>query len=417
MLTKDLLRYQVHKQDVRPQLVEPDSPELLEFAESLLALFAQTDSQTRTSLQEQVNDAIAEFPDHVNIARGLEKLLLDRTEFDEDASGELPILREKVFAASGPKLAEGLPENPEDFRQEIAAALGETPEALEAQLYQDLPAHQPVLAFRPLSPEGLLHRYNCAQVQGLLIRCAKLDLEFPDTEPARLRQLLKSLRFHQLLARISRTPNGQTLMQVDGPLSLFMQTQKYGMNLANFFPALLHQPDWKLRAEVQVRKSETHLLELDSSCGIRSHYRPFLAYVPESVQLLQQNMAAKLPEWTLEEATDFLALEGEQYCFPDFLLKHQDGAQVPLELFHGWHRGPLADRLTQLEGATPPPLLLGVARSLLKDAELSERLERSEYFQSHGFLFRDTPSVERLRPVLERWLGCPSSEDLPLFRH
>ena len=416
MLTKDLLRYRVHKQGVHPQLLEPDSPELLAFAESLLALFAETNGQTRTSLQERVNHAIAEFPDNVTIARGLEKLLLDRTKFDEDTSGELPALREKVFAASGAQLASGLPEHPEEYRREIAVAFGVTPEALEAQLYQDLSAHHPVLAFKPLSPEGLLHRYNCAQVQGLLIRCAKLDLEFPESEPARLRQLLKSLRFHQLLARISRTPDGATLVQVDGPLSLFVQTQKYGFNLANFFPALLHQPGWILRAEVQVRKSETHQLKLDSSCGIRSHYRPFLAYVPEALQLLQQNVAAKLPEWTLEAATDFLALEGEQYCFPDFLLKHQSGTQVPLELFHGWHTGPLRARLAHLANCPEPPLLLGIARTLLKDVELNGLLEASDYFQSYGFLFRDTPSVERLRPVLERWLGLEDSEGLPLFR-
>jgi predicted nuclease of restriction endonuclease-like RecB superfamily len=72
----------VHKQGVHPQLLEPDSPELLAFAESLLALFAETNGQTRTSLQERVNHAIAEFPDNVTIARGLEKLLLDRTKFE-----------------------------------------------------------------------------------------------------------------------------------------------------------------------------------------------------------------------------------------------------------------------------------------------------------------------------------------------
>ena len=54
--------------------------------------------------------------------------------------------------------------------------------------------------------------------------------------------------------------------------------------------------------------------------------------------------------------------------------------------------------------------MLGIARTLLKDVELSGLLEASDYFQSYGFLFRDTPSVEWLRPVLERWLGLEDSE-------
>ena len=113
MLTKDLVRYRVHKQRIHPQFVDPNSPELLAFAESLLALFAGASGQTRTSLQGQVNDVIAVFPDNVTIARGLEKLLFDRTEFDEDASGDHLAFRKKVFIASGPKLAGELPEHPE----------------------------------------------------------------------------------------------------------------------------------------------------------------------------------------------------------------------------------------------------------------------------------------------------------------
>ena len=37
-------------------------------------------------------------------------------------------------------------------------------------LYSDLPEHRKILSFEVLAPEALLHRYNCAQIQGLILR-------------------------------------------------------------------------------------------------------------------------------------------------------------------------------------------------------------------------------------------------------
>ena len=45
--------------------------------------------------------------------------------------------------------------------------------------------------------------------------------------------------------------------------------------------------------------------------------------------------------------------------------------------------------------------MLGVDRSLLRDEELAARLESSAWFQAHGFLFRDYPTVERVQKALQ----------------
>ena len=127
-----------------------------------------------------------------------------------------------------------------------------------------------------------------------------------------------------MLAKISFDYKKRKLieMEIDGPLSLFLQTQKYGLNLANFFPAVLHQPEWELDAIIRIHKNKTYILQLDQSCGIRSHLRQFLAYVPEEIQKLGQQLAKKLADWTLSSSIDFVSLSGENVCFPDYFLKH-----------------------------------------------------------------------------------------------
>jgi len=240
----------------------------------------------------------------------------------------------------------------------------------------------------------------------LLLRSENITVKLPASSAASMRQLLKYLRFNKLLAKISFDHNKRKplFMQIDGPLSMFLQTQKYGLNLANFFPAVLHQPEWELNATVRIHKNRTYILQLDQSCGIRSHLRQFLAYVPEEIKMLSQQLAKKLPEWTLSSSNDFVNLSGENLCFPDYLLKHISGKKVQLELFHNWHSAPLISRLFHLDAQKEAPLLIGINRSLLKNKDVANKLESSPYYSRFGFIFRDVPTTAMLLPRLETWL-------------
>jgi predicted nuclease of restriction endonuclease-like RecB superfamily len=97
-------------------------------------------------------------------------------------------------------------------------------------------------------------------------------------------------------------------------------------------------------------------------------------------------------------------LIGESLCFPDYLLTHNSGKKVALELFHTWHAAPLRNRLQQLDEQNEFPLLIGVNRSLLKNTELVEQIESSPYFSRFGFYFREVPTAAKIIPLLEEWI-------------
>ena len=370
----------------------------------------------REKLEDNTKQVLDAFPGNAVVGRGLEKLLLDRTEFDTEAKTELSELREKIFSHSSAILKGkgqrrhqnfkvGVEFDLGEYRSEVAQQIGISALELVNQLYGDLPPFQKVLGFRKISAEGLLHRYNCAQIQGLLLRCEAMTIHLADSRSAKLRQLMKYLRFNKLLCSIRRNKDhGKSLvLEIDGPLSIFVNTQKYGFNLANFFPAILHQTRWELKAEVRIRKNQSHTLDLNQTCGIRSHYRQFISYVPEEIKLLSQQIANKIPAWELTSTADYLQFTGESVCFPDFLFTHSSGKKVAMELFHTWHSAPLVERLNQLEAQNSAPLLLGVNRNLLNNDELTEKLESSLYFSRFGFYFRDGPTISKIIPLLDEW--------------
>ncbi|MBT5794796.1 MAG: DUF790 family protein [Deltaproteobacteria bacterium] len=417
MLTKELLCYRTNRGKIIPKLINPEAVKLIEIAEELIAVFSGSVGDIRERLEDSTKQVLDVFPGSAVVGRGFEKLLLDRTEFDTTAKTELSELREKIFSRSSSLLkGEGnvglrgfeAGDNAvlEEYRNAVAQEIGLSAGELASQLYGDLPPFQKVLGFRKMSADGLLHRYNCAQIQGLLLRCEAMTIRLPESGAARLRQLLKYLRFNKLLCRISHNKDKakSLVLTVDGPLSMFVQTQKYGFNLANLFPAILHQPNWELEAEVRIRKDQLHSLHLDQTCGIRSHYRQFLSYVPEEIALFSQQLAKKIPSWQLTSSSDYVPLVGESLCFPDYLLTHSSGKKVAMELFHTWHAAPLRNRLQQLDAQNGFPLLIGVNRSLLKNEELAEKVESSPYFSRFGFYFREAPTAAKIIPLLDEWL-------------
>ena len=407
MLTKDLLRYKIQSGQIYPQFVDPNDNKLLAISAQLISVFEESPDKKRSTLLEASKHVIDSTSGTLVVKRGLEKLLLDRTKFDTTPNEGLIAFRQKLFTDTSQLLSQEQFQNYADYQRKVLQiveneSLSEDGE-LSDRLYADLPSGQRVLSFKTLSPEHGLHRYNTAQVQGLLLHCNSLTLKLTDSMTAELRQLFKYLRFNQLLSTIrkEKTEN-EDLFQitVDGPLNLFFKTKRYGMNLANFFVAVLHQSKWELTAEIQFRNKRSSRLCLDESCGIKPISQQFLAYIPEDIQLFQEMLRNKTDDWQIRPGSQFLPLAGDFYCFPDYQLIHTSGVEVAIELFHPWHQGHLLARLNTFTEQTGTPLILGVSKELEKKPIIADALEASAYFSRCGFTFRDIPTMGALLPIL-----------------
>lgn len=403
MLTKDLLRYKTKNGQISPQFVNPADNQLLAIAEQLIAVFEESLDKPRATLLESTKHIIDSTPGAPIVKRGLEKLLLDRTEFDTTPNEELIAFRQKLFMETSRLLSQEQFENYTDYQCKVSRTIAdESPieeTELRVKLYADLPSSQPALTFNTLSAEHLLHRYNTAQVQGLLLHSNTLTLKLTDSMTAELRQLFKYLRFNQLLSTI-RKEEELYQISVDGPLNLFYKTKRYGMNLANFFVAVLHQPKWELTAEIQFRNNQRYRLSLDESCGIKPISQQFLAYIPEDIQLFQTMLRNKTDDWQIRPGSQFIPLPGDLYCFPDYQVVHKSGVETAIELFHPWHQGHLIARLNTLAEQTEVSLILGVSKELEKKPLIAEALAASAYYSQFGFTFRDVPTIRTLLPIL-----------------
>ncbi|NJL28066.1 MAG: DUF790 family protein, partial [Thermoanaerobaculia bacterium] len=176
-------------------------------------------------------------------------------------------LRRAVFEAAATVYQAGAhePERMFHFHRDevlaqVATELAVSPGDLEQGLYADLKDEQILQSFEPCKAPWLLERYNLALAQGVLLRATELTLELSGLDPGQLRALFRKIKFFQLMHTVRGDGRGGFVVHLDGPVSLFKSSLKYGLQMASFLPTLLHFDGWKLEAEIAWGKRASGVL-------------------------------------------------------------------------------------------------------------------------------------------------------------
>src|SRR6202035_3376279 len=138
--------------------------------------------------------------------------------------------------------------------------------------FADLKSEQRLVRFKDISAERLLQRYNEALAQAVLLRSTRVHVIVRHESPQRVRQLLRLVKFHRLVCEVEKLGAGVQL-HLDGPLSLFSATNKYGLQLALFLPAVLLCKDFELKADLRWGpEKKPRTFQLTPRDGLVSHY-------------------------------------------------------------------------------------------------------------------------------------------------
>lgn len=399
MLTADLVEARVVRGKIVPAYVGGDGS-ALEIAASAIALFQDAVGRSRGELESELRQLGGVRREYL-LQRGFAKLLFDRCEFVTGLSDDLdaPELRRRVFSAAARRWLDSGPRgiDADALRAELAPQFGLDADALRRLLYADLKEEQIIAKFDALSPHELVERYDLALCQAVLLRATRLEVELPPQSAAVYRALFRAIKFHQLLFEVEGRAEEGYRITLDGPLSLFSAASKYGLQLAQFVPHLLHAAGFAARATVAWGQSRTlRTFEFSHQNGFAPPNRLLGGFVPEELNWFVEQFTKLESEWNVSDQSEIVDLGGRGVLVADFVFTHRGtGLVVPFEVLGYWRRSALESRLRLIRQHGTADLLLGIGRDLRVDEESLEDLPGEVY------VFRSVPIAREVRERLD----------------
>ena len=399
MLTSDLAMSYQRGDRIQPRYINPSDDNYLQVAGDLIALVREHESRSRAELEQALQDYVGTGTDY-RILRGLIKLLMDRCAFETPGTIEPFEIRRALFLkAKSHHPVVASEETGQRVIEETASQLGRSTDEIVSGLYADLWTNQTLTAFEPLSARELLDGYNLAQAQALLYRAIEMRLTVEPREIAGFRQLFAAIKSYRLMHTIHGSPSTGYEIRLSGPVSIFHRSQKYGVQMAVFLPALLACEGWSMRAEISVKSGRAAFFELNSKeTRLSSPY----SFESQGRNAIAEKLIASWPKaggpWSLEPGEEIINL-GENVFIPDFTLRHEDGRVAHLELMGFWTPKYLGERLKQFQRAGYDKFVLAASEELRGSREAPTNLP------PNVIIYKTSLSADAIRKTAEEVAG------------
>jgi len=360
MLTGDLALSWRRGNKVGPRYIDESDKYYIEVARDLIDIFREHKERRRAEIEEELDEYVGAGTDY-RIMRGLIKLLTDRCLFETATISDPSEIRRALFLKARAHHPVAVITR-EQIVSEVAAELNCSAEAIAEGLYGDLTANQRLIDFEELSATELIDRYNLAQAQALLYRCIAMELKIEPQDTVGYRRLFDAIKKYRLIHAIRGSAVAGYEITLSGPVSIFHRSQKYGVQMAVFLPALIACKRWSLRAEIDMKSRGSAFFELQSNqTRLRSDYLGEYAIENSFIEKL----SAKWRDdgWTLERTNEVIDL-GIGAFIPDFVLQRDGAEPVYLEILGFWTPRYLSERLKEFEAARFRNFLLAVSDEL-----------------------------------------------------
>lgn len=366
MLRGEHVMARAYRGKLTPHRLDTDNEYAIETVRALCELYEEHHGRPRRELEAAVSAAEEELGGRLDprrgfrVVRALGKLLEERAEFAEPTESDPYHVRTRLF-----ELAAALPEPPADepnllgspTREELLSQVSrETGLADPAgAMFADRQGAQIMAEFERPAVDELIDRYNVAQAQGVLYSATGLTVDLGTKADTRL--VFHYVKLLGLVYSLERMDDRYRL-HLDGPLSIFAGTRKYGLRLAKLLPGLLLTAPWKLSAKVEYKGRQSELALDSRSCGMRGHYRGPKDLeaddggVREAFERAWER-AKDTGEWELDTTAEIVPFpERRTALIPDFTLRNTvSGQLVNLEILGFWSESQLVERVQMIREA------------------------------------------------------------------
>jgi len=406
MLTLQLLRVRTRNGAIFPLFCTKD--EEIELAKKIIQEFEHTWKKKERKVVLEDRIAAIEESDagggDYKLVRGFYTLLERRCTFKtEDSNSDndggittttistsmIPIfdpprIRKAVFEESS-KRGFALTElERSEIAQSVASKLHlSSPDVVLKAMWSDLDDNLILDHFDSIDPEALIGWYNLSLMQTLLFNCTKLDFYISGgLNWKRVLRRVKRLGLMYHLQQPQQQQENRIICSLEGPLSLFKLTDRYGTLLAKLLPSIIFSSDnrrensrddgewqldaWIVRKTMDGRKIYEFKISKDEMPELLTD--PYLFFSPNSSaekevvgsfpyndsnfdSAVEEKFAKRFEQadtgWRLAREPDPIVLSNGGAFIPDFVFEKYD-KKIYLEIVGFWTKEYLERKLQKL---------------------------------------------------------------------
>lgn len=261
MLSSELLRTKTSRGKITPLFCTTNfgNGTDYELVNKLIVLFtnAQKNKQRKGDLLQKIKSLESEYD--YKLVRGFFALLERRSVFGQlnsSSSIATPMfIRQKLFEESSKQdLALSIPQR-KDIIQQIATQMHISSDDVENIMWSDKDENLVLTQFDVINPKDLILWYNLSLFQTLLFKCTRL--EFYVKGGIYWKQVLRNVKRYGLMYNLEYYSDGNSdddddsiKCVLEGPLSLFKMTDRYGTSMAKLLPSIVGTPTWKINGSI-----------------------------------------------------------------------------------------------------------------------------------------------------------------------
>ena len=392
MLPSNLLRAKISRGTISPLYASLDF-DTMALAERISGIFRDATGKRRGELMDKLRE-VENGGNDFKLVRGLSTLLERRCTFEPEGAFNPKEARMAVFEEASRSRTSSLEER-NGVIQTVSTKLGISPEAMERTLFSDLEDEVILREFKPLDAERLLKQYNLSVTQTLLFK--SLRVEF--TASGNWKNIFRDVKRFGLIYSVERGGDGFKV-SLDGPLSLFKMTERYGTSIAKILPQIVASDSWSIKAEILARsRGRVYTFEADGrelkSIILSATDAPAGGARPDQYDSTVEERFARSflsygSGWTLKREPEPL-VAGTHVLIPDFSFE-KNGAKVYLEVVGFWTSDYLERKISKLKQVAGIDMIVAANQSLA-----CSKLERLKSSALVIYYEKEVP----LKPIIE----------------
>jgi uncharacterized protein len=371
MLTSDLAINFRRGDKIFPRLIAANDADYLRDVACLIEIFNEFIGKNRGELERELEEYIGTGTDF-RILRGFIKLLDDRCKFATSSVAEPIEIRQKVFLEAK-KFQPVFPNSAQRINvlASVAESLNTDATTIETNLYADLSAQQKLISFDEITPNDLLDRYNLAQAQALLYKCVEMRIRVESSDKTNYRAIFGWIKHFNLIHSVDGNAENGYEITLTGAASLFHRSQKYGIQMSVFLPALLLCSGWKMSAEVTQKHGKNLFYELSSNQNeLNSCYFEEIEFENPLLDKLKKDWEKSAATWQLVENKEVLDL-GKTAFIPDFVMISPNNEKIYLDVLGFWTPKSLQKRLDEFRSINFSKFIIAAGQELRGSREES----------------------------------------------